>query len=506
LSDVCYSNQNFDSALYYADLSLQAATNLKINEEIQLARLSLIAALIRLKKWKEVDKQISVFTQTPQNNQNISLWVQFHSLLGNYYLAKGQHELSEHHYTWAIQQAKASNASELLAVVYGHMIDSYYDRGDYNKALSSLQQYKESRSNSQSDANTATTLKNDLYKNEIYNLSIEKKFKELQLLQETEKSKLKDVQLWQGEVMRSNLERKNRSKDSLLLLKDLLLQMEKWLSEAQARETKKEMALQQVKNEQSLKQKELRLKEAEQLTINLLVGLGTELLLGSSIFYQYRRQRAKNIIIEQQKLELQTLMKEIHHRVKNNLQVISSLLDLQAQSITDSRASEAVKEGRNRVLSMALIHQNLYGDRSIQQIKVKDYILSLSQSLIHSYNIQPGSISIHTEIDDLELDVDTVIPLGLILNELISNALKHAFKNRQSGEIHIVLKEKDSALHLRVKDNGAGFPAGAEFSPSPSFGWKLIKAFAAKLKAKLEMYNEEGACVALHIHNYKGAV
>jgi two-component sensor histidine kinase len=232
-------------------------------------------------------------------------------------------------------------------------------------------------------------------------------------------------------------------------------------------------------------------------------GLGVFILLGSIIFIQYKKQKRKTVVIEKQKEE-QTLMKEIHHRVKNNLQVISSLLDLQSQTIGDSRASEAIKEGKNRVLSMALIHQNLYGESNIKGINVKDYILNLAQRLIDSYRLDPSEISIKTDVDDLDLDVDTVVPLGLILNELISNSLKYAFGTGQEGEINIQLKETGNTLLLKVRDNGQGFSSDVVI-PSTSFGMKLIKAFAIKLKARLEIYNEDGACVTMQIHKYKRA-
>jgi two-component sensor histidine kinase len=505
LSDVYYSERKFDSALYYGSLSMQMAASFKMNNEIETARLSKTAALIRLKKWDEADKEISLFTKTPADSRTPALFVQFHSLTGNYYLAKGREDKAQLQYNLAINKAVTQNVPELLSIVYGNMIDSWFEKGDYKKGFEYFEQYKAGRKLMQSDAGTATVFNTDLFKNEIYNLNIEKKLKELQLMQEVEESKIKDVRLQQGEARRSTLQQQNYSKDSLL-------QVEKSLNAEREREAQKERdlllrenLLLEKENYNTKRQKELDQMQARQLTINLTVGLCTALLLGSIIFYQYKKQRRKNIIIEKQKEELQTLMKEIHHRVKNNLQVISSLLDLQSQTIENSQASEAIKEGKNRVQSMALIHQNLYGDRSIQKINVKEYICSLCQGLIDSYHIAPGSIAVETDVDDLDLDVDTVIPLGLILNELISNSLKHAFKNGQPGVIEIALKQKDNSLFLKVKDNGKGFSVIAASAPSSSFGMKLIKAFATKLKAKMELYNEEGACVVMHIHKYKPA-
>jgi two-component system, sensor histidine kinase PdtaS len=235
----------------------------------------------------------------------------------------------------------------------------------------------------------------------------------------------------------------------------------------------------------------------------LLVSLVTAITLGSIIFFQYKRQRKKNAIIGKQATELQTLMKEIHHRVKNNLQIISSLLDLQALSIKDKEASEAVKEGKNRVQSMALIHQNLYNDGNVRGIAMEGYILHLAQHLFDSYNIHSEKIKLVTDIEPLSLDVDTVIPIGLVFNELISNSLKYAFTDRENGEIRVQLKKQHDALFLQVKDNGNGFPTQVNTTLISSFGMKLIKVFAQKLKAKLDIYNDSGACITMIINRFK---
>jgi two-component sensor histidine kinase len=234
-------------------------------------------------------------------------------------------------------------------------------------------------------------------------------------------------------------------------------------------------------------------------------GIALLLLSGFSIFTLYKKQKKKNILIQKQASDLEVLMKEIHHRVKNNLQVVSSLLDLQSHTITDSQASAAVKEGKNRVQSMALIHQNLYSEGNIKGIMVKEYISNLVQSLSDSYNITNDKVKVNINIDDLNLDVDTMIPLGLVLNELVSNSFKYAFSKQDSGILNIVLQEKNEKLYLKVSDNGAGFPADMDIKSAKSFGLKMIKAFAQKLKATLDIYNNDGAVVEMQISKFKAA-
>jgi two-component sensor histidine kinase len=506
LSDVFYNASGFDSAYYYASVSMTTAKKLNFLFDVEIARLSKIAALIRLKKWKEAGVQLDQFAQSGLHNQNLNLYVQYHSLMGNYYLSRGMHDKGRKQYDSALHRSASMGSRPLITNVYSNMIDSYCFNGDLKRGLEAQTQYNESIKKMYSDktglkGNQYNVFPVDLYKNDIHMLSMDKKLKELELLQSEDKNRTKDLQLVQkteenkygqllvqeSEKKRIYLERESRFKDQELKLNKRMLQQshdlqaaEEAMRKAEAREHKKER-------------------------IMILGGLVLTILSGSIIFYLYRQQRAKNRLIEKQKDELQTLMKEIHHRVKNNLQVISSLLDLQSRAITNSQASEAIKEGRNRVLSMALIHQNLYGDNNIKRIRIRQYIINLSNGLIDSYNIEKGRIAIDTDIDDLDLDVDTVIPIGLILNELISNALKHAFEGRQKGSIQITLKEYDDLLHLHVKDDGNGFPGDPGQVFSSSFGMKLIRAFAVKLKARMDLYNENGACIDMHIRKYKKA-
>ena len=189
------------------------------------------------------------------------------------------------------------------------------------------------------------------------------------------------------------------------------------------------------------------------------------LLLVVLTFFAISKTRDHNILLEKNRIidqslrEKEVLLKEIHHRVKNNLQVVSSLLSLQARSLKGEEALEALAKGKDRVRSMALIHQNLYQEDHLTAVNSKDYIDRLCRSLLNSYSIDDGKIKLVTEIEPLLLDIDTVIPLGLILNELITNAIKYAFKPDEVGEISISLMKSNDALELVVTDNGVGMAA-----------------------------------------------
>jgi len=200
--------------------------------------------------------------------------------------------------------------------------------------------------------------------------------------------------------------------------------------------------------------------------------------------------------------EKEILIKEIHHRVKNNLQTISSLLHLQSRYV-DDETKHLVNEGRNRVKSMALIHQRLYQSDDIKGIKLPDYLGNLAQSLFDSYNIRPGKISFNPDIDPLNLDVDTAIPVGLIVNELISNTLKYAFPDDKEGELIVSLKQKNDALELKVSDDGVGMPSDFNADESKGFGMRLIQVLGEKLEATLSITSGQGTQVFMKFKNYQ---
>jgi two-component sensor histidine kinase len=335
---------------------------------------------------------------------------------------------------------------------------------------------------------------NELANKEIALLNSQKELDSKAFALLNSQKRLIDIELLRQLDIRQSLARENELIDSVLI-------REKAYSLSVTRERQKEAALNAaLGRENALKAGEL--KKEKNLRQVLIAGAALLLLAGVIILFQYKRQKAKSIVIQRQADDLQVLMKEIHHRVKNNLQVISSLLDLQSMTISDNQASEAVKEGKNRVQSMALIHQNLYSEGNIKGIKTKEYINNLLQSLCDSYNITNDKVIINAQIDDLNLDVDTMIPLGLVLNELVSNALKYAFKDGRKGELSIVLREEARHLLLKVSDNGTGYPEGINVREGKSFGMKMIRAFAQKLKAKLEVYNNNGAVVEMQITKY----
>ncbi len=292
-----------------------------------------------------------------------------------------------------------------------------------------------------------------------------------------------------------SLQSSYNQKDSLLTtslnkaITDLTLKYE-------ADQKEKEISLLQIENQEAEIAKQ---RFANERNVFILVAL--IVILGAIFLYVLLRLKSKsNLIISKSLGEKEILLREIHHRVKNNLQVISSLLSLQSRFIEDEHAKAAVNEGQNRVKSMALIHQKLYQHDNLAGVIAIDYVKNLTSALKSSYGLDSG-LKIKYAIGDLNIDIDTIIPIGLILNELISNAFKHAFPSREKGELVIGLKEEGNKLKMSVKDNGVG--ATKEISKTASFGMQLIKSLALKLEAEVSFSFNKGTEAIILISNYK---
>lgn len=229
---------------------------------------------------------------------------------------------------------------------------------------------------------------------------------------------------------------------------------------------------------------------------NVLIAVSLIVVVVAILLFFLFRQKRKSLE------ERDVLLKEIHHRVKNNLQVISSLLNLQADSLDDDVAKDAVKEGQHRVKSMALIHQKLYSADDVRGVNVQDYLEQLTTELFKAFGVDQEKVEWKIDTSSLKMDIDTVIPLGLIINELITNSIKYAFQNSENGLLEISIKEEEGNLNVIVKDNGAGMDEEAMKS-SNSFGWKMIKSLSRKLKADILVNGESGTSVELSLSRYK---
>lgn len=189
----------------------------------------------------------------------------------------------------------------------------------------------------------------------------------------------------------------------------------------------------------------------------------------------------------------EVLVKETHHRVKNNLQIISSLLHIQSQNINDPQAVDVLIECQNRVKAMALIHERLYQHDALAGDNFANYIRQLVEYLINSYQISEGEIKFNIRIDEIDFNLDFSVTIGLILNELVSNAFKHAFKGNGKGELTIAMTPfDDNGIKIIVKDDGAGFPENVDFRNTESLGLKLVVSLVEQEKGVIELKRNKG--------------
>ncbi len=215
-------------------------------------------------------------------------------------------------------------------------------------------------------------------------------------------------------------------------------------------------------------------------------------------------ERTQDLRIAKEKIEVQAdelraslrekevLLREIHHRVKNNLQIISSLLHLQSQKVDDEETRALFKDCRDRIYAMSMIHERLYQSENLEQVDFSTYLGSVTEQLFHSYNVNAPEVVLSVHIDSTQLRADQAIPCGLIVSELVSNALKHAFPGKDNGHVKVSFKADGLFYRLIVADDGVGFSDHSELEKPQTLGLQLVKALAQKLKGSLNVANRAG--------------
>jgi two-component sensor histidine kinase len=280
----------------------------------------------------------------------------------------------------------------------------------------------------------------------------------------------------------------------LMSLKDSLINVEKSKNLKSIHigfETvKKENRILLLEQSEELKQAEI---HAKQIVIYaLIVGLLLVLVIAVLIYRNFNNARKS-------KERVETLLKELHHRVKNNLQILSSVLTLHAEQLTDKSAQHAMKSSEGRVNAMALIHRKLYNAEQNRSVDLKGYVAELIEYLMSSYGYVGKQIKIKINIPPLQIDIDKAIPLGLILNELVTNAFKYAFSNHNAPQLDIVVTPTRNEITIHVIDNGKGLDSQAIGSDTGSFGIKLTTTLIRQLKGNYTLKSELGTHYTLNI-------
>ena len=299
--------------------------------------------------------------------------------------------------------------------------------------------------------------------------------------------------------------------DNLLIIKKLNDSLSNLQQQKLLKSTELNYVIEQ--SEREVLEKNKIIKEKENTIFTTIIGALSILLFVSFLFVRINRKKRfeiekmnlsiaqKNTQIEASLKEKEILLKEIHHRVKNNLQIISGILDIQNFSIKEPEIKAILNEGQNRIQSIALLHKTMYQNKNFNAVNFDKYLAELiSHSKQANYSLNK-QIEIDFTTDDIQLEIDTAVPLGLILNELINNAYKHAFKEKQSGAISIALKEVDEkSFQLEFKDNGNGFAANFDVTKVKSVGYELINGLTKQLKGKLTTHNANGAVIVIHFN------
>ena len=246
--------------------------------------------------------------------------------------------------------------------------------------------------------------------------------------------------------------------------------------------------------------------EEGRLYFTTLCLLYAAFLLIGSIAGQLRglheRMYAEKSEVENRLNEKEILLKEVHHRVKNNLQTVSSLLRMQGRNIEDEGTLHLIQSSQNRVVAMAMVHEMLYMREDLAKIDYRTYVTELGGYLIKSLKGPASKITLHIDIPQIELGIDTAIPLGLLINEAVTNALKYGFKERETGEISILLeRESKTEYVLRIGDNGVGYPESVTHKSTKSLGLKLIYNLSRQLQGSvIRDLTKEGTNYVIRFH------
>ena len=230
----------------------------------------------------------------------------------------------------------------------------------------------------------------------------------------------------------------------------------------------------------------------KEIFLNPIYNNAKEIIEISGIGHDISEKTVSEQKLKESLKEKEVLLKEVHHRVKNNLQVISSILNLQSSYIKDQKTLDILRESKNRIKSMSFIHESLYQNSNFSEINFSEYIVSLSKNLVHSYGIYDYLINLDLSVGNISLNLDISIPCGLIINELVSNSLKYAFKDGDKGVIKIELFENNGYVNLIVQDNGLGLPKDINYKDTDSLGLQLVITLVEQINGTIELDNSKG--------------
>lgn len=420
--------------------------------------------------------------------------------LGSVYSEQKEHQKGIDHFLKALVIANELQYQSLITLLYNNLAATYQDMGDNDKAYEYYKYGYELALKVNNKRQIIMYLNNlglVLKEKKEYAKAIsylEKALKENknnEILEEASDTYLSLAQAYSGmndfkkayqyQVLYSSV-------DSTIFSKE----REQAVSEATTKYNIEKKTRELLVSQKNNRIKDLQLSNNRMITIAVSVIL---LLTGIILFIYYKKFRIKKKSNEEKEI----LLKEIHHRVKNNMQIILSILNLQARKMNDEKVTDFVKEGESRIQSMAIIHEKLYQSDNLADISFKEYIHQLLVFIYQVYNVDKNKISYDIDAGDIQLDINTAVPVGLIINELICNALKHGFKEKESGSISIQLnKIQPKEYKLQVKDSGKGLPEDFDIKKSNTLGLKLIQTLIRQIDGSLEIASSKGSMFSIY--------
>ena len=442
--------------------------------------------------------------EKPGINNKTSMALAYSNLASGFSKLK-QYDSVEYYYNKSLLLFKETGEKPGLALVYNNLGEYYADIKQYPKALGYLQQALDFRKGSNLVYDEASTRN-----------SIGVVLGKMNRIQESEDYLLQSLALvrndgskLQQDIYKSlathykqvgNFEKASEYQGKYISIKDTLLTETEAIGMVKAQADyemeKKEIQLTLADKEKQLKS--LELVNSNKTIVLLGAGFVSLVLLLGWLFYSFTQKRKMATALAIKNQQIETLIRELHHRVKNNLQVVSGLLSMQSSRMDDDKAREAMDEGRTRVDAMAMIHQKLYMNKDLAGVDIKEYLENLTLSLAGSFGYNNQHIVTNVDLQKLSMDIDMAIPIGLIVNELVTNAFKHAFSTTLKPKINVTLTGKPSGeMQLSVTDNGTGITKGADMSKS--FGMKLVNTLVEQLNGTMQQVQDNGTIYKIQI-------
>ncbi len=501
----------FDSALYFVFKGLRLSEELENKRLIISGYSYLNDVYIELEDTLNLKKYILLARAFAEKVEDKRKMGELDFNLGNLYLNQSKIDSATYFAKRGLELAKATDSKSLFRDGYILMGNIYYREKDYQKAINSyelvINNYPSPRRKSMSGiyhslGNAYMEVGNFEKSNEILNKSLALAI---------------EINVWDRlvetyESLSNNSKKQGRFQEALTYY-ELYKQYEdsifnetksKQIAQVQTEyETeKKDQSIAALEKDQEI-QTLLASRQQSQIYLSL-AGLLLVLIIAFVFYYRSSAKQkankalaAKNTEIEEQNKEKEMLLKEIHHRVKNNLQIISSLLSMQTRTLSDSKTIDAMKESQSRVKTMALIHEKLYQYDNLARINMNEYMRQLSDFLSQTYRSEKD-IKVIIESENINLDIDTAVPLGLITNELLSNALKYAFADMDQGQVTIkLIKDSAGAYVLTISDSGKGLAADMDIEKSKSLGLKLVRTLTRQINGNLSISSNPGATFSI---------